>query len=144
MSTILESRGPRIENKAITATTFMSFRGPQALEELIDTMKSIDYPPLFVGEFIKGWRYGLLIFELFLFALIFVLPQVDLPDFTFPGARPIVARSRLSPPSVCPVVLDPGHPRSLEHIGEPRSRMIQPAVHLDPFSPLTLTCTLRC
>jgi hypothetical protein len=31
----------------------------------------------------KGWRWGILLFELFLFALILVLPQVDLPDFAF-------------------------------------------------------------
>lgn len=93
----------------------------------------------------KGWRYALLIFELFLLALILVLPQVDLPDFTFPGGTaPIAARSRLSPPSVFPVVFDPVHAHSLEHVAETRSRVIHPAFHLNPFSPVTLTCILRC
>ncbi len=43
------------------------------------------------------WRWALLIFELFLFALILVLPQVDLPDFTFHnGTAPVAAKARLS------------------------------------------------
>jgi hypothetical protein len=93
----------------------------------------------------KGWRHGLLIFELFLFALILVLPQVDLPDFTFPGgAAPIAARSSLSPPSAFSLVLDSVQARSPEHIGEPRSSVIQLAVRLDPLSPVSLTCILRC
>ena len=33
----------------------------------------------------KFWRWSLLIFELALFAVILILPQVDLPDFTFSG-----------------------------------------------------------
>lgn len=45
----------------------------------------------------KPWRWALLIFELFLFALILVLPQVDLPDFAFHrDSAPIVAKSKLS------------------------------------------------
>jgi hypothetical protein len=93
----------------------------------------------------KGWRYGLLIFELFLFALILVLPQVDLPDFTFPGGTaPIAARSRLSSRPAFSVVLDPVHARSLEHIGEARRRIIQRAVKLNPLSPVSQTCLLRC
>lgn len=44
------------------------------------------------------WRWTLLIFELFLFALILILPQVDLPDFTFHGGTaPVVAKARISP-----------------------------------------------
>jgi hypothetical protein len=46
------------------------------------------------------WRWALLIFELFLIALILVLPQVDLPDFTFHGGNaPVAAKARLSPVS---------------------------------------------
>lgn len=93
----------------------------------------------------KGWRHALLIFELFLFALILVLPQVDLPDFTFPrGTAPIAARSRLSPPSAFSVVLDPVHAHSLEHVAGTRTWAIHPALLLSPFSPVTLTCILRC
>lgn len=45
----------------------------------------------------KRWRWTLLVFELALFALILILPQVDLPDFTFhSGTAPVVMKSRLS------------------------------------------------
>ena len=38
----------------------------------------------------KHWRFSLLIFELALFAVILILPQVDLPDFTFrAGSAPV-------------------------------------------------------
>jgi hypothetical protein len=115
-------------------------------EELIDTTKSYRLCLLnSLGAFMKGWRYGLLIFELFLFALILVLPQVDLPDFTFPGGTaPIAARSKLSPPSAFSAVLDHIHARSLEHLGETRSRVAQPEVQMNPLSPVTQTCLLRC
>jgi len=44
----------------------------------------------------KRWRLVLLGFELALFALILVLPQVDLPDFTFSGGTaPVAVHSRL-------------------------------------------------
>ena len=43
------------------------------------------------------WRWALLIFELLLIALILVLPQVDLPDYTFHGGTaPVAAKARLS------------------------------------------------
>jgi len=93
----------------------------------------------------KGWRYGLLIFELFLFALILVLPQVDLPDFTFPrGTAPIAAKSRLSSPPAFSVVLDPVHAHSLLQVPEKRTRVIQPAFDLTPFSPGLPAPVLRC
>ena len=77
----------------------------------------------------KEWRFALLIFELFLFALILVLPQVDLPDFTFPGgSAPISAKSRLSSPPAFSIVLAPVQARSLGHIEETRSRGIRRAV----------------
>jgi len=45
----------------------------------------------------QRWKWALLIFELVLFALILVLPQVDLPDFAFHGGTsPVAARTRLS------------------------------------------------
>jgi len=41
------------------------------------------------------WQWVLLISELFLFALILVLPQVDLPDFTFrDGGAPAVVHGQ--------------------------------------------------
>jgi len=45
------------------------------------------------------WRWALLIFELLLFAVILILPQVDLPDFTFHGGTaPVLAKAKLSVP----------------------------------------------
>lgn len=43
------------------------------------------------------WKWALLIFELVLFAMILVLPQVDLPDFAFHGGTaPIAAKARIA------------------------------------------------
>ena len=43
------------------------------------------------------WKWALLIFELALFAIILILPQVALPDFTFHrGTGPVAAKSTLS------------------------------------------------
>ena len=93
----------------------------------------------------KGWRFVLLIFELFLFALILILPQVDLPDFTFPGGTaPILVKSRLSSPPALSVVPAPVPARSLRHIKETRSQGIRTAAALNPLSPVTLSCILRC
>lgn len=93
----------------------------------------------------KGWRCTLLIFELFLFALILVLPQVDLPDFTFrAGTTPIAAKARLSSAPVFSIVVGPGVGRSLEHFGEARGLPIQIAVYLNPLSLLSPPVILRC
>lgn len=49
----------------------------------------------------KRWQWALLAFELALFAIILVLPQVDLPDFTFhSGSAPIALHSRACAPPV--------------------------------------------
>ena len=43
----------------------------------------------------KRWQFSILIFELALFAVILVLPQVALPDFTFhEGTAPVAAHAR--------------------------------------------------
>jgi hypothetical protein len=45
---------------------------------------------------IEPWKWTLLLFELALFAVILILPQVDLPDFTFHGGTaPVAAKSRV-------------------------------------------------
>jgi hypothetical protein len=49
------------------------------------------------------WRWTLLISELFLFALILVLRQVDLPATTFrEGAAPVVVRLQFAAPPAMP------------------------------------------
>jgi len=46
---------------------------------------------------ISRWKWILLMTELVLFAVILILPQVDLPDFTFHGgSAPVVAKARIS------------------------------------------------
>ena len=43
----------------------------------------------------KLWKWVVLIFELTLFAVILILPQVDLPEFTFHGGNaPVTAKDR--------------------------------------------------
>jgi hypothetical protein len=46
---------------------------------------------------LKRWQWILLLFELVLFAVILILPQVDLPDFTFhKGTAPVAAHAEAS------------------------------------------------
>ena len=97
------------------------------------------------GGLMKRWRWALLIFELVLFALILVLPQVDLPDLTFHGGTaPIVAKSRLSSVPVLSIVTTPVQVGLLRDIGETRSQPIRPAVDLNPHSLISLFCILLC
>lgn len=93
----------------------------------------------------KGWRYALLIFELFLFALILVLPQVDLPDFTFPrGSAPITAKARLCSRPAFSTTRAPVQAHSVAPSQETRTRTVQHAVDLNSLPPVTLNCNLRC
>jgi hypothetical protein len=98
-----------------------------------------------VGFFMKWWRWALLFFELFLFALILALPQVDLPDFTFHGGTaPIVAKWKLACAPVLPNLTIPVQARSPRHIREMQDPHSRPAVPLNPRSLLSLFCTLLC
>ena len=46
----------------------------------------------------KRWQWVILIFELVLFAVILILPQVSLPDFAFHGGTaPVLIKARYSP-----------------------------------------------
>ena len=64
------------------------------------------------------WHWVLLISELFLFALILVLPQVDLPDFTFrDGTAPAVVRLQLVSPPVHSVSTADVSIRSVRQVG---------------------------
>ena len=50
---------------------------------------------------LKRWQLILLLFELMLFAVILILPQVDLPDFSFnKGTTPVATHARASSPPV--------------------------------------------
>jgi len=97
------------------------------------------------GSLMKRWQWALLIFELALFALILILPQVELPEFTFhAGTAPIAVKARLSlnrvqPTSAIRLPLSiPG--RILEAFAENR-------LTLSPArweTRLSLLCTLIC
>jgi hypothetical protein len=93
----------------------------------------------------KGWRWGILLFELFLLVLILVLPQVDLPDFAFHrGTAPIIARSRVSAPPVLTGVVFPARTLPLLKFSngeEQRSGLVS---HGIPRSLLSLLCNLLC
>lgn len=90
------------------------------------------------------WRWVLLIFELALFALILILPQVDLPDFTFHGGTaPVVAKARVSSAPVRAVSIlmpapIPGHALS----GTVEATVIATSAHSE--SRLHLLCRLLC
>lgn len=93
----------------------------------------------------KRWQWALLIFELVLFALILVLPQVALPEFTFHGGTaPIATKARLSLGRVHPAAsiqlptLIPG--RILETLAE--TRLVLPPARQEMR--LSLLCTLIC
>ncbi len=92
----------------------------------------------------KRWQWALLLFELFLFALILILPQVDLPDFTFHGGTaPVVAKMRVSPVSPRTLVLPVRVPLPSQAQGE----TIDVAEVMAPshsHSRLSLLCRLIC
>ena len=92
----------------------------------------------------KRWQWALLIFELALFAIILILPQVDLPDFTFHGwTAPVVAKARLSAPPArvftAPVRV-PCSPQLHENVG----KVTAPPAQSDSNSRLSLLCVRLC
>src|ERR1700757_2272272 len=94
-------------------------------------------------EVMKGWRWGILLFELFLLALILVLPQVDLPDFAFHrGTAPILARSRVSAPPVLNAVTVPTQSQPMTQFGNGEEQRLGFVSHAIPRSLLSLLCTL--
>jgi hypothetical protein len=89
------------------------------------------------------WRWALLVFELFLFALILILPQVDLPDFTFHGGTaPVLAKARFSPP---PIFAYANHSPSIQapQVIREQPRLLH-TFELISRSALSLFCVLLC
>jgi hypothetical protein len=93
----------------------------------------------------RRWQFSLLIFELALFAIILVLLQVALPDFTFhEGKAPVAAHSRVCDQAhataitVTPQILS-SEPIAQE-VGEIPGAPAPPAVH----SRLSRLCVLIC
>jgi hypothetical protein len=94
---------------------------------------------------IKPWQWVLLLFELALFAIILILPQVDLPDFTFHGGTaPVAAKSRLYHPLVRLLATSPmrlsGPPQLREAVKEKDETFTSQSVH----ERLSLLCALLC
>lgn len=91
------------------------------------------------------WRWVLLIFELFLFAVILVLPQVDLPDFAFHReSAPITAKAKLTSAPLFVMVVTPAHPRPVQNRVEVENQTVAPVFAPGSQSLLVLLCTLRC
>jgi ABC-type sulfate transport system permease subunit len=92
----------------------------------------------------KRWQWALLIFELVLFAVILILPQVELPEFTFRGGTaPIAAKARLSlarVQSASAIQLPMLIPRRILEALE--TRLVLPPARLE--TRLSLMCILIC
>ena len=93
----------------------------------------------------KRWQFSILIFELALFAIILVLPQVALPDFTFhDGTAPVAAHSRVcdrAPATAIAVAPQILSSRATAHVsGDIRDVPAPLAVH----SRLSRLCVLIC
>jgi hypothetical protein len=92
-----------------------------------------------------AWRWTLLISELFLFALILVLPQVDLPDTTFrDGTAPVVARMQLTAPPAMPASASSHSIQCLQKLQEFAHRTERLAYGLTSADRRSLLCTLLC
>jgi hypothetical protein len=93
----------------------------------------------------KRWQWVLLITELALFAIILILPQVDLPDFTFHGGTaPVATKSRISSSPVRLTI-------AIMTADARPSRLVQPHFEVPDFtasasthSRLSLFCVLIC
>jgi hypothetical protein len=94
---------------------------------------------------VKWWRWIVLIFELFLFVLILVLPQVDLPDLAFHrGSAPVVAKSRITSPPILALVAVPNDAERHQSFDGTYLRHVRSPFHARSHSLLSLLCTLLC
>jgi hypothetical protein len=94
---------------------------------------------------IQRWRWYLLTFELFLFALILVLPQVDLPDFAFQrGSAPIVAKAKVSSPPVLATVSRTVQSDRPQHFDSRQGRTAKLCDRASPDSSQSLLCIWLC
>jgi hypothetical protein len=94
----------------------------------------------------KRWKWVLLVFELALFALILILPQVELPEFTFHGGTaPIATKARLTSPPVrsAIVVVSVGWSLPTQTREARMERSVVPTPTASQ-SRLSLLCTLLC
>lgn len=93
----------------------------------------------------KRWQFSILVFELALFAVILVLPQVALPDFTFhDGTAPVTAHARVCDRGPATAIAVPPQILPFEPVahlgGEILDVPASPAVH----TRLSQLCVLIC
>jgi hypothetical protein len=94
---------------------------------------------------LKRWQWMLLLFELVLFAVILILPQVDLPEFTFhKGTAPVAAHAQASSPPVRTIsrIVVPVLLPALKTESRAELRNVLSPLSLDYR--LSLLCTLIC
>ena len=93
----------------------------------------------------KRWQWVLLITELALFAIILILPQVDLPDFTFHGGTaPVAIKSRISSSPVrTAIAITTADARPLNLVQQ-RHEIPNFATPSSTHSRLSLFCVLIC
>jgi len=91
------------------------------------------------------WRWGLLIFELFLFVLILVLPQVDLPDCAFHrGSAPTVSKASVSSPPMTAAATVPSRHRQVKEFAKRQEPYTKNLLRTDSPSLFSLLCTFLC
>jgi len=93
----------------------------------------------------QRWRWALLMFELFLFALILILPQVELPETAFQGGTaPTVIKARVSSLPALAAVLLPLGLLLFARSWESHLERTEAPASTNPHSRLALLCTLIC
>jgi hypothetical protein len=94
----------------------------------------------------RSWRIVFLVFELFLFALILVLPQVELPDFVFrvrQTTAPVLAKADVSPaPFAYGIATASLQSPLFRPMDEVKPRQAAPPGRGNTHSLLALLCTL--
>jgi hypothetical protein len=91
------------------------------------------------------WKWVLLIFELTLFLVILILPQVELPDFTFHGGTsPVATKIRVSGPPARPVVSRAARKQVFPEVTETSLDQIVLVSAAHAEKPLLLSCALLC
>ena len=93
----------------------------------------------------RRWQWALLMFELFLFALILILPQVDLPETAFQGGTaPTAIKARISSSPVLAAVLLPLGLLLFAQSWESHLERTEAPATATAHSRLALLCTLLC
>jgi hypothetical protein len=94
----------------------------------------------------KRWKWAVLITELVLFALILILPQVELPEFAFHGGTsPVAFKLRSSPTQhLAAVAVHTQSASAMNFVFTPNEEVSGATVPAHPHSRLSLLCVLIC